>query len=242
LYLIFKGSASITTAEITGTEDDVIFNSQRWSSQTALTYNFPLDPEERGKMWQVDLLFAETYTGTFGIGKREFDVFIEGTLIHPNLDIYSRVGPNAALILSTNILGYTSFFFHLTLERCGSSIEVRFQKIVENPTIAGIRLILRNDLTPSDVCTPSNVFPDPAPVQPKYNYSEVLTKVGLFYEAMRAGDLTHAKVRRLAWRGNTYDDVKNVAPYGADLSGGFMESSNRVKFGLPIMFTWYFYF
>ena len=66
--------------------------------------------------------------------------------------------------------------------------------------------------------------------QPKFNYAEALQKSFLFYEAQRAGELPEDN--RIPWRGDsTLTDGKDV---GRDLSGGYFDAGDNVKFGFPM--------
>ncbi|KAK8718854.1 hypothetical protein OTU49_014423, partial [Cherax quadricarinatus] len=66
-----------------------------------------------------------------------------------------------------------------------------------------------------------------------YDYSQVLCMSYLFYEAQRSGKLPADQ--RITWRGDSaLDDGSDV---GHDLSGGYYDAGDRVKFGFPMAFT-----
>jgi endoglucanase len=66
-----------------------------------------------------------------------------------------------------------------------------------------------------------------------FNYAEALQKSIWFYDAQRAGRLPAAN--RVSWRGDSaLNDGKDV---GIDLSGGFYDAGDHVKFGLPMAFS-----
>ena len=68
----------------------------------------------------------------------------------------------------------------------------------------------------------------------KFNYAEALQKSFLFYEAQRAGDLDE-KTNRIPWRvDSTLNDGKDV---GRDLSKGYFDAGDHVKYGLPMAST-----
>ena len=62
------------------------------------------------------------------------------------------------------------------------------------------------------------------------NYAEALQKSFLFYEAQRSGPLPGNN--RIPWRGDSaLSDGQDV---GRDLSGGYYDAGDHVKFGLPL--------
>ncbi|KAG8907722.1 hypothetical protein FRB99_002518 [Tulasnella sp. 403] len=79
----------------------------------------------------------------------------------------------------------------------------------------------------------NSTVPYDLPQTAKYDYSEVLHKALLFYHAQRSGPL--GKNRRLAWRGDTCFIC--TGPKGEDLSGGYFEAANTMKWGLPLSWT-----
>ncbi len=73
------------------------------------------------------------------------------------------------------------------------------------------------------------VAPVPAAAAPAFNYGEALQKSIWFYDAQRSGDLDAGN--RVHWRGDSATtDGRDV---GLDLSGGFYDAGDHVKFGLP---------
>ncbi len=64
----------------------------------------------------------------------------------------------------------------------------------------------------------------------KFNYGEALEKSILFYEAQRSGKLP--ATNRVPWRGDSaLNDGKTI---GVDLSGGYYDAGDHVKFGFPM--------
>ena len=67
----------------------------------------------------------------------------------------------------------------------------------------------------------------------KYDYSEVLKQSLLFYEAQRSGKLPTDQ--RVTWRHNSFlDEGSDV---GLDLTGGYFDAGDYVKFGFPMAAT-----
>lgn len=63
-----------------------------------------------------------------------------------------------------------------------------------------------------------------------FNYGEALQKSILFYEAQRSGDL--ADTNRISWRGDSA--LNDGADVGVDLTGGYYDAGDYVKFGFPM--------
>ena len=69
----------------------MLFRSNRHS--ISFDYRFDLPNGN----YQVRLRFAEIYPSAFGVGRRVFNVSIQGTLVLSNFDVYALVGANTAL-------------------------------------------------------------------------------------------------------------------------------------------------
>jgi len=67
----------------------------------------------------------------------------------------------------------------------------------------------------------------------KFNYGEVLQKSLYFYEAQRSGRLPANF--RVKWRGDS--GLRDGADVGLDLTGGYHDAGDHVKFGLPFAST-----
>ncbi|MEM9002835.1 MAG: glycoside hydrolase family 9 protein, partial [Cyanobacteria bacterium P01_F01_bin.86] len=79
------------------------------------------------------------------------------------------------------------------------------------------------DPTPNPDPTPD---PDPTPSTGQFNYGEALQKSFLFYEAQRSGPLPDDN--RIEWRGDSA--LNEGADVGRDLSGGYYDAGDHVKF------------
>jgi hypothetical protein len=82
-----SGRTAKTTANIGDTEDDSLYQSERYG-------NFSYDIPVPNGNYIVTLKFAEFYWSA--AGKRVFDVEIQGKEVISNLDIYAAVGKNMA--------------------------------------------------------------------------------------------------------------------------------------------------
>src|SRR5262245_16881489 len=70
----------------------------------------------------------------------------------------------------------------------------------------------------------------PASAAANPNYAEALQKSFLFYEAQMSGNLP--SWNRVKWRGpSTVNDGK---AQGVDLSGGYYDAGDHIKFGFPM--------
>nr|WP_244454497.1 glycoside hydrolase family 9 protein [Micromonospora echinofusca] len=77
------------------------------------------------------------------------------------------------------------------------------------------------------------VTPAPAGAAPAFNYGEALQKSILFYEAQQSGRLPDWN--RVSWRDDSaMTDGNDV---GVDLTGGWYDAGDHVKFGFPMAFS-----
>ena len=129
-YLALDGSVYVTntaanvyltTQPIATTQDETLYQTERWSS--TLNYNIPLANGD----YQVTLMFAEIFHNA--AGKRTFDVNLEGAPVITNLDIWSKVGKDAAHNET-----------HIATVGDGQ-LNIDFIKKIDNPKISAIRVI-----------------------------------------------------------------------------------------------------
>ncbi|MDJ0649480.1 MAG: glycoside hydrolase family 9 protein [Xenococcaceae cyanobacterium MO_188.B19] len=98
--------------------------------------------------------------------------------------------------------------------------------------------------TPTDPTTPTEPTDPTTPTEPTmpgghnhngdhpgaFNYAEAIQKSFLFYEANRSGELPADN--RIPWRGDSA--LNDGADVGRDLTGGYYDAGDHVKFGFPM--------
>ncbi|NJL12288.1 MAG: hypothetical protein HC913_04320 [Microscillaceae bacterium] len=127
-----------TGLSIAGTEEDVLYNSERYGHNFA--YNFPVDNGN----YQVVLHFAEVYFGVAGrggtntgLGSRVFNVSLEGQTVLSNFDIFAEAG-GAAIALRK------SFYVNVN----DGNLNVQFNRITDNAKVSAIEIIPAGTNTP----------------------------------------------------------------------------------------------
>ncbi len=122
-----SGSTLGSGNPIAGTTDDILYQSERFDSSASganLEYAFEVAAGE----YEVTLHFAETFAGITGPGQRVFDITAEGTLAVDDLDIFARVGGNAALEVK--------FPVRVT----DGVLQLIFLHGIQNPKVCGIEI------------------------------------------------------------------------------------------------------
>jgi hypothetical protein len=77
----------------------------------------------------VKLHFAEIWSGAFRVGRRKFDIVIEGALVDRALDVFAKVGAKTALVRS----------YPISVK--DGQMNIRFVHRVQNPLISAIEIL-----------------------------------------------------------------------------------------------------
>lgn len=129
------GSPYSVNSPIAGTNDDALYQTERWDPLPSpeMVYSFPLEPGG----YVVRLHFAEIYNGITGPGQRVFSVLLEGQPVLNNFDIYAEAGPLTAIVKQFNV------------SVVDGSLQIQFVHGVENPKISAIEILGESAVTPS---------------------------------------------------------------------------------------------
>lgn len=105
-YGSIDGGNSTFTFDINNTEEDEIYQSEKWGMTT---YRIRL----QNGVYNIRLMFAENYHNQ--AGKRVFDVWVENIRVLQNFDIYALVGKSTAYFNDINNVqindGYLDIYF-----------------------------------------------------------------------------------------------------------------------------------
>jgi hypothetical protein len=115
-----SNSTFSTVSAISGTTDGPLYQTERWGS--SFSYNIPLV----NGIYAVTLMFAEINFNA--ANSRVFNVAIEGSQVITNLDIWAKVGKNAAYNV-TNVVTVSD-----------GQLNIAFAPVVQNPKISAIKV------------------------------------------------------------------------------------------------------
>ncbi len=110
------------------------------------------------------------------------------------------------------------------------SVPVIGDTITEANETFTVNLSTPTNATIADAQGVATILNNDSPQQGAFNYGEALQKSILFYEAQRSGDLPTSN--RVTWRGDSA--LNDGADVGRDLSGGYYDAGDHVKFGFPM--------
>ncbi|MDZ7726969.1 MAG: malectin domain-containing carbohydrate-binding protein [Dehalococcoidia bacterium] len=111
-----------------------MFQSERWGEQD---WSLPIEDGT----YEVELYFAEIYSGTFSEGARVFDVSIEGDLVLDEYDVFADVGAESGVVKR-----------FITSVNDGV-LNVSLDAVTENPSLKGL-VIHAAEGTPDATATP----------------------------------------------------------------------------------------
>ena len=114
-----NGSTFSTTAGIEGTEDDTLYQTEKWSK--TLEYELAV---ENGT-YDVELNFAEIWGGAQDAGKRVVDLYVEDELVFEDLDL----ADDAGFLTALDIVGEVSV--------TDGALNIRAEGDVQNAKLAG---------------------------------------------------------------------------------------------------------
>ncbi len=119
------------------------------------------------------------------------------------------------------------------------SVPVIGDTIKESPEVLSLQLsnpdgaILRTSLAIGTIYDNDGGGAGGRPQTGTYNFAEVLQKSLWFYDAQRSGKLPDDF--RIRWRADSA--LQDGSDVGRDLSGGFYDAGDHVKFGLPMAYS-----
>lgn len=124
----YNQNTSIDLSQLDTVVPEALFKSERWDKGSApeMSWSIPVTPGS----YQVNLYFAEIWSGAFANGKRVFNVSIEG-LSTSNIDVYAQVGGNTAVVYSSKTTA-------------DETLDISFQHIIQNPNIKAIEIVRLN--------------------------------------------------------------------------------------------------
>jgi len=132
------GGTYSTGSAIGGTDDDPLFQTERWG-MSAYRFDVP------NGVYEVELRFAEVYYSRSGA--RLFDVLLEDVTVLSYLDIYSLVGKNNAYVRT------------FTVTVTDGALNVRFVVRTDAPKINALRVTSLNVPTATPTNTPTPLGP-----------------------------------------------------------------------------------
>jgi len=117
-YGYLDGTAAETSALISGTDEDYIYKSERYS---LVTYKVRVP----NGVYKLKLMMSENYFTEND--KRVFDIFVEDSLVADDIDIFKAAGKNAAYDLTIDNIIITD-----------EVIDIYFPAEINNPLVDGI--------------------------------------------------------------------------------------------------------
>jgi len=117
---------------ISGTTDDALYVKERYGS--TFSYKIPLPNKE----YKLTLMYAEVFHDSQG--RRVFDVFIEGAKVSANLDIWSKVGKNAAYN-ETHVVKVSDGELTISFTTIKDNAKISAIKVTEAAPVTGLNSV-----------------------------------------------------------------------------------------------------
>jgi YVTN family beta-propeller protein len=135
------GTVNVSNA-IAGTSDPALYRTERWDGSAApeLAYTFAVP----NGTYTVKLHFAETWSGGQAVGRRVFNVALEGAQVLTNFDIFAEAG------------GYTALIKTFTTTVNDGQLNINFTHgPADDPQIGAIEIISTGGPPPVDTQAPT---------------------------------------------------------------------------------------
>ena len=225
LRLSTPTNATLTKAAATGTilDDD--------TAPTAPTTPTTPTPPPTPALPTLSVSSARVNEGNTGTTLLPFTVRLSAASTTPVTVQYSTANGTATAGTDYTATSGTLTFAPGELTKT-ISVVVTSDTTVESDETLIVRLgtaLAATILAGSDTGT-GTIVNDDAAKAGTYNYADVLQKSLLFYDAQRSGDLPTNFP--LNWRGDSA--LTDGADVGVDLSGGYYDAGDHVKFALPM--------
>ena len=194
--------------------------------------------------WQVDFNLPNTISEVFGVdlvdnGNNSYS--FSGQDYNNNLNAGDST--KAIFIISNNANGNEAVLPEFNFDSPATSsttftvdtneIEAEIENEIETEIIDTAETVKTEAEAETDFTIESQGITNSQPGSGQFAYGEALQKSFLLYEANRSGDL--GDDNRLEWRDDSaIDDGSDV---GLDLTGGYYDAGDHVKFGLPMAAT-----
>lgn len=148
------GSTFSTSVSVSGTTDDSLFQTGRVNNSGGpMVYAFPV----ANGNYHVNLYFAETFNRLSSVGRRVFNVKLQGNTVFPNLDIFAAVGADRALVEGIDIAV------------TNGQADIEFDNVVRNALINAIEILPISGTSPG--MTLNFVYPDGSAVSGTLAYT-----------------------------------------------------------------------
>jgi chitodextrinase len=143
-------TTSTSTSAIDHTLDDKLFQTDRVDSSTSLPsliYNFPL----ANGQYEVQLYFAEVVMANAAVGKRVFDISLQGQVVSPGFDIFAQAGAPNTAVMAMATTTVSNGQLNITLTRNKLSPKLNAIKVIQLPSSDTVPPTSPGNLTATNV-------------------------------------------------------------------------------------------